>query len=190
MRWKMTAIAAAALALGARGVVGAEQVATEGPADRRMMVSASGVVAMPQADADDLVETSLGVGGALVYWLHPNVGVIGSFDYVFANTKEDRVPDGTDIYFYSVNVGARFTPRDRDGVQPFGEITLGRHTAGYDSGSGDDAQSDLGMRLGGGITYRTGAGISVVGQLTYSTAEIEGADINAFLLDLGVAWDL
>jgi len=167
----------------------AEETLSKGPG-RNMMVSATGVVAMPQADADDLVETSLGVGASLVYWLHPNVGVVGTFDYVFANTKEDRVPDDTSIYFYSINVGARFTPRDRTGTQPFGEITLGRHTAGYDTTGDADAQSDLGIRLGGGVTYRTESGFTFVTQLIYSTADIEGADINAFLFDLGVAWEL
>lgn len=168
---------------------GAEEVVSKVP-DKRVTVAATGVVAMPQADADDTTETSLGLGASLVYWINHNVGVVGSFDYVFANTKEDVVPDEVDIYFYSINIGARVTTRNRGGLQPFGELTLGRHTAGFDSPAEDDSQSDLGIRIGGGVTYRTQNGFALIGQLLYSTAEIEEADINAFVLDLGVAWDI
>ena len=158
--------------------------------DKRVTVTANGVVAMPQADADDTTETSLGVGGSLVYWVNHHVGVVGTFDYIFANPKDDIVPDDVDIFFYSINIGARVTTRNREGLQPFGELTLGRHTAGYDAPGDDDSQSDLGIRLGGGVTYRTNSGVALVGQILYSTAEIEEADVNAFLVDLGVAWDL
>ena len=106
----------------------AEELVSKAP-DKRVTVAATGVVAMPQADADDTTETSLGLGAALVYWINHNVGVVGSFDYIFANTKEDVVPDDVGIFFYSINIGARVTTRNREGLQPFGELTVGRVAA-------------------------------------------------------------
>jgi opacity protein-like surface antigen len=152
-------------------------------------IEATGIVALPQADADDTTETSLGLGAGVVYRVHPNVAVTGSFDYVFANAKDDVVPDDYRIYFYSLNLGVRVITRERVGLQPFGELSLGRHTAGYDGPDDGDSQSDIGFRIGGGVTHRTGA-VAFVGKLRYSSAEIENADIEGFLIDLGIAWDL
>lgn len=168
----------------------AEEEAVSNAPAKRVTVAAAGIVAMPQADADDTTETSLGVGASLVYWINYNIGVVGSFDYVFANEKEDVVGEDVDIHFYSINLGARVTTKNREGLQPFGEVSLGRHTVGYDAPGSDDTQSDIGFRIGGGVTYRTGSGFALLGQLTYSTAEIENADIDGFLIDLGVAWDI
>jgi hypothetical protein len=158
--------------------------------DKRVTVSASGIVALPQADADDTTRTSLGVGTSATYWVNSYFGVAGSFDYIFANKKRAVVPDDYRIYFYTLNVGVRVAAPDRSGPQPFGHFSLGRHTWGYKGPLDNDSQSDLGIRLGGGVLYRTGAGVALLAQLTYSSAEIENADINGFLVDLGVAWDL
>ncbi len=152
-----------------------------------VLVSGAAMVVLPQADADDMADTSLGVRGAFVYWAHPNVGVVASFDYIVVNEDEDFF-DQVDLTFYSVGVGARFTTTKPTQLQPFGEVLVGRHTSVYDSPLGDDSNSDLGFRLSGGALYRLQPNLALVGQLSYSSAEIDDAEIEGIMLELGLAW--
>jgi hypothetical protein len=154
-----------------------------------MLAAGSAMIVLPQADADDMADTSLGVRGSFVYWAHRNVGVVGSFEYVFVNEEEIPFYDEVDLTFYSINVGARFTTTKRTKLQPFGEVLVGRHTSVFDSSIGDDTDSDLGFRLGAGAVYRFQDGLALVGQVSYTSAEIDEADIAGMMLEVGVAWD-
>lgn len=154
-----------------------------------MQAGGAAMVVLPQADADDISDTSLGIRGTFVYWAHKNVGAVASFDYVFVNEEDLPFYDQVDLTFYSVNVGARFTSSERSKLQPFGEVMIGRHTSAFDSPGADDSESDIGFRIGGGAIYRFQPGLALTGQLSYTTAEIENSDIAGIMLEVGVAWD-
>jgi hypothetical protein len=156
----------------------------------RMAVGASALLILPQADADDFTETSLGLRASFVYWWHPHVGAVGSFDYVFVQEDGDAVPDGAAIGYRSINLGGRVRSDDGAPTVWFGELLIGRHTRTYDDDFVDQSDSDLGFQLGGGVTHRIGPAILVTGQLTYSTVEIEDADLAAFILAGGVALEM
>jgi hypothetical protein len=161
-----------------------------GAPPRPFELDTSALLVLPQADADDYTEESLGGRVALAYAFSPYVSAMGSIEYVRANTKEDLVPDYYRIYFYSIDVGARFSLPQPGGVRPFAELLIGRHTAGYDSDSGDDTSSDFGYRLGAGLFYPVSAAIDAVGQVSYTSAEIEDADIDALVLEGGLGFRL
>lgn len=152
------------------------------PVRARTSIAAAAILALPQADADDAVDASAGVGVSAAFWAHPNVAVVGAFDYVFGNAKDADV----DVAFYAFDIGARFAPLERSGLRPFGELAIGRHSVRFAASGVEDSESDLGFRLGGGVTYRVGPRLAIVGRLRFSSAEIEDVDIDAFLFDIGI----
>jgi hypothetical protein len=154
-----------------------------------MQAGGAAMVVLPQGDAEDMSDTSLGIRGTFVYWAHKNVGAVGSFEYIFVNEKDNLIGDEVSLTFYSINVGARFTTSQRTKLQPFGEVMIGRHTSIADTPFGDTNDSDIGFRLGGGVLYRFQPGLAMTGQISYTTAEIEESDIAGIMLEVGVAWD-
>src|SRR5689334_3571487 len=88
----------------------------------KMMVGGGLTVWIPQGDADDTTDVSLGLRGTFLYKARPWVGVVGSLDYVFVS--EDEAVTG-DITYYSLSVGARFIKPRPGQVEPYGEILLG-----------------------------------------------------------------
>jgi hypothetical protein len=152
-----------------------------------MMVTTSAMLVLPQADGDDFAGTSIGMRAVFGYAVTPIISVIGSVDYVFVNEKEEVVSDQVSISFYSISAGARATMQ-RPGVRPFGELMLGRSTASVSSPRDDSTDSDLGFRLGGGIIYDLGPALVASAQLSYSTVEIEGADLDALAFEGGLGW--
>lgn len=165
----------------------APRTAAAQPVERPMLASAHAMLVLPQADADDYIETSLGARVAFGYSIRPWVAILGSVEYVLVNEASDTVPDDTSIHYWAIDLGARFTlPRPR--VQPFGELLLGRHTAGYDSPTTDDSDSELGIRLGAGLQAPLTPDLRLIAQLAYTSAEIENADLEAITLEAGAAW--
>ncbi len=154
-----------------------------------MQAGGAAMLVLPQGDADDVSDTSPAIRATFVYWAHKNVGVVGSFEYIFVNEEDIPFYDNVDLTFYSINVGARFTTSERSKLQPFGELLLGRHTSAFDSPVGEDSDSDIGFRMGGGALYRFQPGLALTGQVSYTSAEIDNADIDGMMIEVGVAWD-
>lgn len=151
-------------------------------------LGANAMLVLPQADADDGVGTSVGTRAAFQAWFHPNVAFAAALTYVFAN--EEDVYDDYDVTFYSLEAGVRYRAAPRP-IRPFGELLLGRHTVAADGPGVDDSQSDLGLRLGGGIELAlAGDTMSVVLQASYLSVEIENVDIEAFTLEGGLSFRL
>lgn len=166
--------------VGTSRVATAQEATTQEP-DKLMLLSASALVVLPQSDADNVTETSLGLRTAFAYRVHPWIFVVGAFEYVFANEKEDVVGD-TNINYYSIGFGGRLVSPKKAKLKGFGELLIGRHTLTVDG----DADSDLGFRLGGGGLYEIGPNLTLIGQVSYSSVEIERADIDALILEFGI----
>lgn len=156
------------------------------PADTHMSLSTSAMVVLPQADGDDFAETSMGVRAAFTYPINPVFSAVASFEYVFIN-EADIVADDTSIAFYSIDAGIRAT-MPRTGPKPFGELLIGRFTAAVDDDGDSESDSDLGLRLGAGLIYDITASMTAIAQLSYTTVEIEGADLDALAVEGGVGW--
>ena len=150
-------------------------------------VGANAMVVLPQGDADDGAGTSAGTRAAFQAWFHPNVAFTAAMTYVFVN--EEEVYDAYDLTFYSIEAGVRYRGAPRP-VRAFGELLLGRHTIAVDGPGVDDAQSDLGLRLGGGVELALGGTMSAVFQASYLSVEIENADLEAFTLEAGLSFHL
>lgn len=151
---------------------------------RRFEAGANLGVWMPQDDADDNADESLGIRARMVYWITPMIGVGGSVDYVFVN--ED--PDGDDVDFYGIGVsGVITTPRPAR-IKPFGELELKRYTLDPPT---LDSESDFGFHLGGGARMALSPGMVLVGEASYSTVELDFGFVNfeasAFILEVGIA---
>ncbi len=157
--------------------------AQEPPAHKKMAAGASVGVYFPQGDADETAETSPGVRAQFVYWVHPMVGIVGSFDWVFVAEKDGAA----DTTYYDVSAGARVTMRGQAKLKPFGELLIGRHTLSVDDANFDE--SDIGFRLGGGGTYELGDSLQGFAQISYSTVDIDAGfgslDIEAFVIEAG-----
>ena len=182
-RWGL-ALALCALMFPATAL--ADQTASAG-GEHPMMLTTTAMIVLPQADGDDFAGTSIGMRAAFGYAVTPIISVIGAFDYVFVNEKEEVVSDQVSISFYSISVGARAT-MPRAGLRPFGELVLGRSTASVSSPIEDSSESDLGFRLGGGIIYGLGSAMVASAQLSYSSVEIEGAELDALVVEGGLGW--
>jgi hypothetical protein len=149
----------------------------------RITVGGSMTVWLPQDDADDLSDPSIGVRPQLTFWVLPQVGISASFDWVFVN-EEDGSDDTT---YYVVSVGGRATMARPLRVKPYGELMLGWHkleTTNVD-------ESDLGFRLGGGALIELGSNAIATAGIGYSTVTIDTGlfgievDIEAFVFELG-----
>ena len=149
------------------------------------LASAAAVVAFPQADADEFSDTSIGFRGTFGYRVHPYVRALGSVDLIPVN--ENEFADEATILFYSVSVGARLSSPAPKALKPFGELLLGRHTVSVNTDGGDDTDSDIGFRLGGGVEYGLGP-LRGVASITYSSADIDGTDIAALVVEAGASW--
>jgi hypothetical protein len=155
-----------------------------------MTLGVAATVMLPQGDADDDANTSLGVRATFAYAFTPYVAALASFDYVMVNADRGVVGAGTDLHFHAFDVGARFTLPQPGAVQPFGELLFGPHSYGADSSAGSDSHRDIGYRLGGGAMVLLGGNAKLVAELAYTTATIDHASIESFALEGGVGWAL
>jgi hypothetical protein len=160
--------------------------AQEAAATHKMSAGATVVGVFPQGDADETADTSLAVRPQFVYWFHPMVGLVASFDWVFVSEKDGAA----DTIYYDLSAGVRVTSRSGARARPFGEFQLGRHTVAVDDA--DYEESGIGFRMGGGGTYELGDALQGIAEVTYSSVSIDGfggfgsVDIDAFALEVGV----
>jgi hypothetical protein len=154
-------------------------------AEPRLVVGGSVAIWIPQSDADDFADVSLGVRPQVTYWITPLLGVTGSFDWVFVNEKSGT--GAGSVTYYAISAGGRITLPRPARIKPYGEVMLGWHTLDGE-GFGD---SGLGFRLGGGATYALSQRLVASAGLGYSTASIDTGffdiTVAAFVLDLGLA---
>src|SRR5687767_2856368 len=129
MRWLLVAALLSSTTAAAQVVPG--QMVEE----PKMMAGGGLTVWIPQGDADDTSDPSLGLRGTFLYKAKPWVGVIGSLDYVFVN--EDDVING-DITYYSLSVGARFIKPRPGQLEPYGEVLLGYHVLDIEDLDGEN----------------------------------------------------
>ncbi|MDQ3335977.1 MAG: porin family protein [Myxococcota bacterium] len=149
----------------------------------KMTVGGSLVVYVPQGDADDTSDTSLGIRGHFTYKFRPFLAGIGTFDYVFVNEDGDAA-----ITYYNISAGARFIKPRPGLIEPYGEVLLGYHA--FDA-EGIDTETALGFRIGGGILYPFSNKLLANLALNYSAASFDvgfaDVDVNALILEVGVA---
>lgn len=149
-------------------------------------VGGSLVVYVPQGDADDTSDTSLGIRGHFTYQLRPFLSGIGTFDYVFVNEDGDAA-----ITYYNISAGARFIKPRPGLIEPYGEVLLGYHA--FDA-EGIDTETALGFRLGGGIRYPFSNTLLASFALNYSAASFDvgfvDIDVNALIFEVGVAIEI
>lgn len=148
----------------------------------KLTVGGSLAIWIPQSDAENFADTSLGVRPQVTYWIRPFIGITGAFDFVFVN--EDS---GTgDTTYYSFGVGGRATlPRGR--IRPYGELLLGWHfldTDGFDD-------NNFGFRIGGGGTYALTRSLVANAGASYSTTSFDAGfgfsvTVAAFVFDVGL----
>jgi hypothetical protein len=172
------------LVIGVLAAAAAPAHAQDDEREPRLVIGGSAVIWVPQSDADDTTDTSIGVRPQVTYWITPFVGVTGTFDWVFVN-EESGVGDVT---YYTIGAGARVTLPRPMRIKPYGELVLGWHVV---DAEGVD-ESDLGFRFGGGATYAVSRSLVVSAGLGYSTVELDAgfgfeADISAFVIDVGIA---
>jgi hypothetical protein len=138
---------------------------------------------IPQSDAEDLADVSLGIRPQVMYWVAPFVAVGGAFDFVFVN-EDDGVGDAT---YFAISVGGRLTMPGQRRVKPYGEVMIGMHFIDVE---GTD-ESDIGFRFGGGVSYALSTKLELTGGLAYSTASFDAGfvdfTVGAFILDVGIA---
>jgi hypothetical protein len=156
------------------------------PTDPKMTIGASATIWIPQSDADDTSDVSFGVRPHFSYRVLPFLAIVSSFDFVFVN-EEDGVDDVT---YYTIAAGARIMKMRPGSVSPYGEFLLGWHkidTEGLD-------ESDIGFRLGGGVLYGLGDNLLLNASLGYSAVSMDAGfvdfDVEAFILEVGVGWQL
>ena len=138
---------------------------------------------IPQSDADDFADPSIGLRPGVTYWFFPFFGVTGHFDFVFVN--EESGADDTDYYAFSV--GGRFTLPGSLRIKPYGELLLGWHW--LDAGAFDE--SEIGFQLGGGATYAINQRLQANLGIGYSTTNMDAPFVDitvaAFIIDVGIA---
>jgi len=151
---------------------------------KKMAAGASVGVFFPQGDADESAETSPGVRAQFVYWVHPMVGIVACFDWIFVSEKDGV----SDVTYYDISAGARLTTPGVAKIKPFGEVLIGRHSLSVDAN--DFSEADIGFRLGGGGTYDLGDSLQGIAEISYSTVDIDSGfgfslDIEAFIIEVG-----
>jgi opacity protein-like surface antigen len=149
----------------------------------KMTAGGSVVVYVPQGDADDTSDTSLGLRGHFTYKFKPWLAALGTFDYVFVNEDGD-----SDITYYNLSAGARFIKPRPGQIEPYGEVLLGYHVL---DAEGLDSESAIGFRFGGGILYPVGQKLLANLALNYSTVSFDvglvDVDVDALILEVGIA---
>lgn len=149
----------------------------------KMTVGGSLGVYVPQGNADDTSDTSLGIRGHFTYKFKPFLAGIGTFDYVFVNEDGD-----SDITYYNLSFGARFIKPRPGQIEPYGEVLIGYHVL---DAEGLDGESAIGFRLGGGILYPVGQKLLANLALNYSTVSFDvglvDVDVDALILEVGLA---
>lgn len=157
--------------------------AEEAQPQARITAGGSLTVWLPQDDADDLSDPSLGVRPQFTFWALPQVGISASFDWVFVNEEEGS----DDATYYVISVGGRATMARPLKIKPYGELMLGWHkleTTGID-------ESDLGFRIGGGALFELGSNAVATAGIGYSTVSIDTGlfgvevDIEALVFEFG-----
>ena len=176
-------LAAAASAAAAQPVAVASEAAPP-----RLTLGAGALLVLPQGDADEFSDESLGARLAFTYGFTPWVAGVASFEYVAVNENDDAEDYDADFTYYAIDLGVRVSPPWQDRLRPIGEFLLGRHTVRYDVPGDEGSESDLGIRLGGGIATPIGGGADFTALLSYASAEIEEADIESMQLEGGVTW--
>lgn len=177
-------IAWAALA-GSPAPAAADQAPMDGAAPARIELGARVGMWMPMDDADDYADASLGARLHAVYWVVPMFAIGGAFDWV-AVSEEDGVDDLT---YYGIGITGLVTTPAPSRVKPFGELSVARYT--LDSDDVDDSESDIGFRLGGGLSVEMSPSLALLADVAYSTVEFDfglvDIDVGAFILEGGVA---
>ena len=181
MRWILTLVMLVAMSSPAA----AQMVPPPMIEEPKMLIGVSGTVWVPQGDADDFADTSIGLRPHFSYRVKPFVAVLATFDYIFVNEI-----DSVDITYYSVNVGARFIKPRPGLVEPYGELVLGLHQ--FEADGFDD--SGIGFRLGGGVLYPFGQKLVANLGINYSSVSIDAGlgdvDVNALIFEIGVGFKL
>jgi hypothetical protein len=138
----------------------------------------------PMDDADDYADASPGLRLHGHYWITPMVAVGGAFDWVFVNEDGDQ----GDVTYYGFGVSGLLTTPHPAKVKPFGELGIERYTL---DAEGVDAESDIGFRLAGGATVELSPGLALIGDLAYSTVNIDyglvSVDVAALILEAGLS---
>lgn len=147
----------------------------------KLTAGVSATAWIPQSDAEDLADTSIGVRPFVTYAFLPYLAGIATFDFVFVN--EDG---GDDITYYNINVGARLKKPRPGQLEPYGELLLGFHQ--FETDGFDD--SGIGFRFGGGILYPLSNRLVVNLGLNYSSVSIDvdifEIDVDAFIVEGGL----
>src|SRR5436190_973636 len=97
--------------------------------DPTMTIGLSGQIWIPQGDADDFADTSIGFRPHFAYSLKPWVAGVAAIDYTLVNEKGDG-----DVTYYSFSAGARFIVPRLDQIEPYGELLVGWHKFETDGG--------------------------------------------------------
>jgi hypothetical protein len=153
------------------------------PPPQKVDIGVSLTIWVPQADADDFSNTSLGIRPQLAFWVQRYLAIVAAFDFVFVDTKQGV----GDVTYYSISLGGRLTTPRHARVKPFGELLIGRYKIETDAG--DDA--NLGFRLGGGVMWHAGRNMVGNAGLAFSSASLDpggfggNLSIEALIFDIG-----
>lgn len=180
-----TGLATAAAAASAQPVA----VSAEAPPPR-VTLGAGALIVLPQGDADEFSDESLGGRLSFTYGFTPWVAGVASFELVAVNENDAAEDADADFDYYAIDLGVRVSPPWTDRLRPLGEFLLGRHTVRYDVPGEEGSDSDLGIRLGGGLAMPLGGGAEFTALLSYVSAEIEDVDIESMQLEGGITWAL
>lgn len=152
----------------------------------KMTLGASGTIWVPQGDADDTSDTSLGLRAHFTYRVNEWIAPIGTLDLVFVNEDGDA-----DVSYYSLSAGARVIKARPGQLEPYGEALLGYHVLDVE---GADSESEIGFRIGGGILYPVGQKMLANVALNYSAVSFDfglaDVDVNALIFEVGIAMRL
>lgn len=149
----------------------------------KMTIGGSATLWLPQDDAEDTSDESLGLRAHFTYKFKDWLAGIGTFDYVFVNEETDG-----DATYYNLNAGARFIKSRPGQIEPYGEVLLGYYVL---DAEGADSESEIGFRIGGGILYPFSQTLLANAGLNYSTVSFDFGladfDVAAIILELGIA---
>jgi hypothetical protein len=163
----------------------AQEAPVDGSAAPRIELGARLGMWMPMDDADDYSDASLGVRLHGVYWVVPMFAIGAAVDWVAVNEEEGV----SDLTYYGIGITGLITTPAPSRVKPFGELSVGRYT--LDSDDVDDSESDIGFRLGGGVSLEMAPNLALLADVAYSTVEFDfglvSLDVAAFILEGGVA---
>jgi opacity protein-like surface antigen len=169
--------------VGWAGAARAQEVDAAG--SKRVELAGKVGMWMPMDDADDYADASLGVRVHGAYWVVPAFAIGGAVDFVAVNEEEEVA----DLTFYGIGITGLVTMPGPARVKPFGELGIGRYT--IDSDDTDDAESDIGFRLGGGASFEMSPNLALLGEIAYSTVDFDlglvSIDVASLAFEVGVA---